>query len=112
MLEISGGSIDSLSRISPIERHPLIIPTFLFFTAALSGNRNEELASIEDLLKKKPDSVSYKERILLMVHEGMKRLGFFGIFLCASVSPCSQDCLARMPSVQYLVSLTYICGPL
>lgn len=23
-----------------------------------------------------------------MVHEGMKRLGFFGIFLCASVSLC------------------------
>ena len=58
----------------------------LIDAAALSGNRNEELAAIEDLIKKKPDSVSYKERILLMVHEGMKRLGFFGIFLCASVS--------------------------
>lgn len=57
----------------------------LINAAALSGNRNEELAAIEDLIKKKPDSVSYKERILLMVHEGMKRLGFFGIFLCASV---------------------------
>lgn len=79
--------------------------TFLFFTlflggfddtfaAALSGNRNEELAAIEDLIKKKPDSVSYKERILLMVHEGMKRLGFFGIFLCASVS-----CLSCVPPV-------------
>lgn len=86
--------MDSLSRISLIKRHPLTQHSNLLFTAALSGNRNEELASIEDLLKKKPDSVSYKERILLMVHEGMKRLGFFGIFLCASVSPCSQDCFA------------------
>ncbi|KAG0056849.1 Vacuolar membrane protease [Gryganskiella cystojenkinii] len=59
-------------------------PYFVARAAALSGNRNEELAAIEDLIKKKPDSVSYKERILLMVHEGMKRLGFFGIFLCAS----------------------------
>ncbi|KAF9897954.1 Vacuolar membrane protease, partial [Lobosporangium transversale] len=41
-------------------------PYFVARAAALSGNRNEELAAIEDLLKKKPDSVSYKERILLM----------------------------------------------
>ncbi|KAF9270987.1 Vacuolar membrane protease, partial [Mortierella alpina] len=41
-------------------------PYFVARAAALSGNRNEELAAIEDLLMKKPDSVSYKERILLM----------------------------------------------
>lgn len=84
--------VQSTNPLSPIEhRTKHNHYKFVLFTAALSGNRNEELASIEDLLKKKPDSVSYKERILLMVHEGMKRLGFFGIFLCASVSPHSQQ---------------------
>ncbi|KAF9944117.1 Vacuolar membrane protease, partial [Mortierella alpina] len=33
-------------------------PYFVARAAALSGNRNEELAAIEDLLMKKPDSVS------------------------------------------------------
>ncbi|KAI1296270.1 Vacuolar membrane protease [Mortierella claussenii] len=72
------------------------------YFVARAGNRNEELAAIEDLLKKKPDAVSYKERILLMVHEGMKRLGFFGIFLCAStlfvIFMFSADTLASFMS--------------
>ncbi|KAG9063407.1 Vacuolar membrane protease [Linnemannia hyalina] len=72
-------------------------------------HRNEELASIEDLLKKKPDSVSYKERILLMVHEGMKRLGFFGIFLCASIPNPLFD-LAGITCGHFLIPFSTFFG--
>ncbi|KAF9275610.1 Vacuolar membrane protease, partial [Linnemannia elongata] len=84
-------------------------PYFVARAAALSGNRNEELASIEDLLKKKPDSVSYKERILLMVHEGMKRLGFFGIFLCASIPNPLFD-LAGITCGHFLIPFSTFFG--
>ncbi|KAG0249175.1 Vacuolar membrane protease [Mortierella polycephala] len=84
-------------------------PYFVARAAALSGNRNEELAAIEDLLKKKPDSVSYKERILLMVHEGMKRLGFFGIFLCASIPNPLFD-LAGITCGHFLVPFSTFFG--
>ncbi|KAF9340596.1 Vacuolar membrane protease, partial [Mortierella sp. AD094] len=70
---------------------------------------NEELAAIEDLLKKKPDSVSYKERILLMVHEGMKRLGFFGIFLCASIPNPLFD-LAGITCGHFLIPFSTFFG--
>ncbi|KAF8938689.1 Vacuolar membrane protease [Dissophora ornata] len=78
-------------------------------SAALSGNRNEELAAIEDLLKRKPDSVSYKERILIMVHEGMKRLGFFGIFLCASIPNPLFD-LAGITCGHFLIPFSTFFG--
>ncbi|KAF9347288.1 Vacuolar membrane protease [Mortierella sp. NVP85] len=84
-------------------------PYFVARAAALSGNRNEELAAIEDLLKKKPDSVSYKERILLMVHEGMKRLGFFGIFLCASIPNPLFD-LAGITCGHFLIPFSTFFG--
>ncbi|KAG0098261.1 Vacuolar membrane protease [Podila epicladia] len=84
-------------------------PYFVARAAALSGNRNEELAAIEDLIKKKPDSVSYKERILLMVHEGMKRLGFFGIFLCASIPNPLFD-LAGITCGHFLIPFSTFFG--
>ncbi|KAI8600928.1 hypothetical protein EDD21DRAFT_305870, partial [Dissophora ornata] len=84
-------------------------PYFVARAAALSGNRNEELAAIEDLLKKKPDSVSYKERILIMVHEGMKRLGFFGIFLCASIPNPLFD-LAGITCGHFLIPFSTFFG--
>ncbi|KAF9948285.1 Vacuolar membrane protease [Mortierella alpina] len=84
-------------------------PYFVARAAALSGNRNEELAAIEDLLMKKPDSVSYKERILLMVHEGMKRLGFFGIFLCASIPNPLFD-LAGITCGHFLIPFSTFFG--
>ncbi|KAI1294084.1 Vacuolar membrane protease [Mortierella claussenii] len=71
--------------------------------------RNEELAAIENLLKKKPDAVSYKERILLMVHEGMKRLGFFGIFLCASIPNPLFD-LAGITCGHFLIPFSTFFG--
>ncbi|KAF9581179.1 Vacuolar membrane protease, partial [Lunasporangiospora selenospora] len=84
-------------------------PYFVARAAALSGNRNEELAAIEDLINKKPDSVSYKERILLMVHVGMKRLGFFGIFLCASIPNPLFD-LAGITCGHFLIPFSTFFG--
>ncbi|KAG0235155.1 Vacuolar membrane protease [Actinomortierella wolfii] len=84
-------------------------PYFVARAAALSGDRNEELAKIEELIKKNPDQVTYKERILLMVHEGMKRLGFFGIFLCASIPNPLFD-LAGITCGHFLIPFSTFFG--
>jgi hypothetical protein len=54
--------------------------------AALSGSRSEELEHIDTLMAQNPDSISHKEKVLIWIHRLMQRLGFFGIFLFASVS--------------------------
>ncbi|KAF9168633.1 Vacuolar membrane protease [Actinomortierella ambigua] len=84
-------------------------PYFVARAAALSGDRNEELAKIEELIEKNPDQVTYKERILLMVHEGMKRLGFFGIFLCASIPNPLFD-LAGITCGHFLIPFSTFFG--
>jgi hypothetical protein len=53
--------------------------------AALAGQSNEEMDEISALQNKKPEERTLKDRVYLFVYNMMQRLGFFGIFLCASV---------------------------
>ena len=64
----------------------LIFSNNYIFVAALSGSRSEELATIDKIMEQDPDSISYKERILVYINRLMQKLGFWGIFLFASVS--------------------------
>ncbi|CAG8497392.1 16875_t:CDS:2 [Acaulospora morrowiae] len=84
-------------------------PYFVARAAALSGSRGEELKHIDALLEQSPESISYKERILIFIHRLMKRLGFFGIFLFASIPNPLFD-LAGVICGQFLVPFSTFFG--
>ncbi|CAG8581178.1 10641_t:CDS:2 [Diversispora eburnea] len=84
-------------------------PYFVARAAALSGSRSEELEQIDTLLEKSPESISYKERILISIHRFMRRLGFVGIFIFASIPNPLFD-LAGIICGQFLVPFSTFFG--
>ncbi|CAG8602465.1 1153_t:CDS:10 [Ambispora gerdemannii] len=84
-------------------------PYFVARAAALSGSRSEELATIDRLMEQSPDKTSLKERILLYVNRIMQRLGFWGIFLFASIPNPLFD-LAGIMCGQFLVPFSTFFG--
>ncbi|CAJ0841674.1 15652_t:CDS:2 [Entrophospora sp. SA101] len=79
------------------------------YFVARAGCRSEELKDIDRLLKQSPESISYKERFLISIHRLMGHLGFFGIFLFASIPNPLFD-LAGIICGQFLVPFTTFFG--
>ncbi|CAG8520929.1 2370_t:CDS:2 [Paraglomus occultum] len=84
-------------------------PYFVARAAALSGSRSEELATIDKIMEQDPDSISYKERVLVYINRLMQRLGFWGIFLFASIPNPLFD-LAGIICGQFLVPFSTFFG--
>ncbi|CAG8531392.1 9964_t:CDS:10 [Funneliformis mosseae] len=84
-------------------------PYFVARAAALSGSRSEELEQLDTLIAQNPDSISHKEKVLIWVHRIMQRLGFFGIFLFASIPNPLFD-LAGIICGQFLVPFSTFFG--
>ncbi|UZO12784.1 uncharacterized protein OCT59_004301 [Rhizophagus irregularis] len=84
-------------------------PYFVARAAALSGSRSEELEQIDTLMAQNPDSISHKEKVFIWVHRLMQRLGFFGIFLFASIPNPLFD-LAGIICGQFLVPFSTFFG--
>ncbi|CAG8461410.1 8450_t:CDS:2 [Ambispora leptoticha] len=84
-------------------------PYFVARAAALSGSRSEELATIDMLMEQSPDKISFKARILLYINRMMQRLGFWGIFLFASIPNPLFD-LAGIMCGQFLVPFSTFFG--
>jgi hypothetical protein len=61
-------------------------PYFVARAAAMAGQHSEEMDEIDALQKKAPENRTLKDHVYLFVYNIMQRLGFLGIFLCASVS--------------------------
>lgn len=63
-------------------------PYFVAKTARLTGiNQSDDLKELKDLEKKKknPQNLDFVDRAKLLVENLIKRVGFFGILVCASV---------------------------
>jgi membrane protein YqaA with SNARE-associated domain len=60
-------------------------PYFMARAAALSGRAIDELQEIEALRKESGAQLSLKDRLVLSVHDFVKRMGFVGILLFASI---------------------------
>lgn len=67
-------------------------PYFMARAAALSQRedeeQDEELQEFEDLLKaekKGLNSLSFGDRMKILIFKGIKKVGFWGILLCASI---------------------------
>ncbi|KAJ1981165.1 hypothetical protein H4R34_002172 [Dimargaris verticillata] len=60
-------------------------PYFMARAAALSGRKNPELDALNTLQGETTHGLSLKARALLAVYNMLQRLGFFGIFLFASI---------------------------
>ncbi|KAJ1982910.1 hypothetical protein H4R35_000036 [Dimargaris xerosporica] len=60
-------------------------PYFVARAAALSGRKNPELDALNTLQGETARDLSLKARALLAVYNMLQRLGFFGIFLFASI---------------------------
>ncbi|CAI2166013.1 11714_t:CDS:2 [Funneliformis geosporum] len=84
-------------------------PYFVARAAALSGSRSDELEQIDTLMAQNPDSISHKEKVLIWVHRIMQRLGFFGIFIFASIPNPLFD-LAGIICGQFLVPFSTFFG--
>lgn len=84
-------------------------PYFISRAAALSGSRSEELAHIEMLMSKEPSKVTIKERVLYSMYQVMTKLGFWGIFLCASIPNPLFD-LAGITCGHFLVPFATFFG--
>ncbi|CAG8637696.1 22845_t:CDS:2 [Dentiscutata erythropus] len=77
--------------------------------AALSGSRSEELAQLNALLEQSPERMTMKEKLLMTTHRLLRRLGFFGIFLFASIPNPLFD-LAGIICGQFLVPFSTFFG--
>lgn len=60
-------------------------PYFVARAVALSGGKSDELADFESGLNKAPEDRSLKETVSLMLYSALRRLGFLGILLFASI---------------------------
>lgn len=62
-------------------------PYFVAKTARLTGANSEDLEELKALEKKKrnPKDLDFMDRAKLMVENLIKRVGFFGILVCASI---------------------------
>ncbi|KAI9268099.1 hypothetical protein BDA99DRAFT_535614 [Phascolomyces articulosus] len=84
-------------------------PYFVARAVALSGGKSEELADFEANLQKSSHERSFKEHITHLVYNGMKRLGFFGILLFASIPNPLFD-LAGITCGHFLVPFATFFG--
>ncbi|KAL1931995.1 hypothetical protein VTP01DRAFT_9051 [Rhizomucor pusillus] len=84
-------------------------PYFVARAVAISGGKSQELAELEACIEKTPESRSLKERLTFLVYSLMKRLGFFGILLFASIPNPLFD-LAGITCGHFLVPFATFFG--
>ncbi|CAG8627138.1 1134_t:CDS:2, partial [Racocetra persica] len=84
-------------------------PYFVARAAALSGSRSEELAQLNNLLENSPEKMTIKEKLLMKTHRLLLKLGFFGIFLFASIPNPLFD-LAGIICGQFLIPFSTFFG--
>ncbi|KAI9228436.1 MAG: hypothetical protein DHS80DRAFT_15610 [Piptocephalis tieghemiana] len=84
-------------------------PYFMARAAALSGDIDADLLAVEDLSRRPWAELTLKERFYLTVHSAMKRLGFLGIFLCASIPNPLFD-LAGITCGHFLIPFSTFFG--
>ncbi|KAF0358158.1 vacuole membrane protein 1 [Gigaspora margarita] len=84
-------------------------PYFVARAAALSGSRSEELAQLNALLEQSPERMTMKEKLLMTTHRLLHKLGFFGIFLFASIPNPLFD-LAGIICGQFLIPFSTFFG--
>ncbi|KAJ1548501.1 Vacuolar membrane protease [Cladochytrium tenue] len=60
-------------------------PYFIARAAAVAGRDDPEFSSIERILERRPEKRSLSDKAQVLMYMVMKKLGFFGILLCASV---------------------------
>lgn len=87
-------------------------PYFMARAAALSGMRDEddeELVEFEELLRKDTSELSLLDRLRIFVFRIIKRVGFWGILLCASIPNPLFD-LAGITCGHFLVNFSTFFG--
>ncbi|CAO3599978.1 unnamed protein product [Absidia cylindrospora] len=84
-------------------------PYFMARTVALSGGKNQAVTEFEISLTKLPQDRTLKEFISFYLYSGMKRLGFFGILVFASIPNPLFD-LAGITCGHFLVPFTTFFG--
>ncbi|KAI9495568.1 hypothetical protein BDB00DRAFT_813864 [Zychaea mexicana] len=84
-------------------------PYFVARAVALSGGKSDELADFEANLHKPSDHRTVKEQLTHLVYNAMKRLGFFGILLFASIPNPLFD-LAGITCGHFLVPFATFFG--
>ncbi|TPX51179.1 hypothetical protein SeLEV6574_g00434 [Synchytrium endobioticum] len=60
-------------------------PYFVARAAAAAGRDDQSIASIENLRRKSPSSLSFSERAQVGMYSMLVKFGFIGIVLCASI---------------------------
>ncbi|RKP25842.1 vacuole membrane protein 1 [Syncephalis pseudoplumigaleata] len=84
-------------------------PYFVARAAALAGQTNEEMDEISELLEKPAAERTLKDKVYLFVYSMMQRLGFLGIFLCASIPNPLFD-LAGISCGHFLIPFSTFFG--
>ncbi|KAI8099650.1 uncharacterized protein BX664DRAFT_321805 [Halteromyces radiatus] len=84
-------------------------PYFMARAVALSGDKDQELKKLETSLEKSCQDRTLKESISFLVYSAMKRMGFFGILLFASIPNPLFD-LAGITCGHFLVPFSTFFG--
>ncbi|KAI8341703.1 hypothetical protein BC941DRAFT_499262 [Chlamydoabsidia padenii] len=84
-------------------------PYFMARAVAISGGKNQELSEFETSMKKLAQDRTLKETVSSLLYIGMKKLGFFGILLFASIPNPLFD-LAGITCGHFLIPFTTFFG--
>ncbi|KAJ3122500.1 Vacuolar membrane protease [Nowakowskiella sp. JEL0407] len=69
-------------------------PYFVARASSAAGQSDEEFSGFQNILEKDPDTLSIWEKLQVVMFNIMRKLGFWGILLCASVSTSKLTKLA------------------